>query len=151
MEPDAFATRFEQLFRRTFALAARRVRDKREIVPVETLALLDHMAALGPATLTELTRHLDRAPSTLSEMLEPLVARGWIERERDPEDGRRYLLWLTALGQSVRLAEQQVLDRRLLAEAARLLSPEETTGLIAGLEALATSLATREHEHDGHA
>lgn len=144
MRPDDLATRFETLFRQTFALAARRVRDKREIVSTETLALLEHMAALGPATLTELTGHLDRAASTLSEMLEPLIARGWIERDRDPADGRRYLLWLTPLGQSIRLEQQQVLDLDRLSAALAALPARRADELLDAFTQLTETLKQQE-------
>jgi DNA-binding MarR family transcriptional regulator len=147
MQPDDFAIRFERLFRLTFALAARRVRDKREIVPNETIALLEHMAALGPATLTELTRHLDRAPSTLSEMLEPLIARGWVERQRDATDGRRHLLWLTPLGQSVRIEQQRVLDLDRLDAAVASLPAHSRAELLAALETLTDALRSTETNH----
>jgi len=143
LESDA-ARRFEFLFRQTFALAARRVRDKREIVPAETLALLEHMAALGPATLTELTHHVDRAASTLSEMLDPLIARGWVERERDPTDGRRFLLWLSPLGQSRRLEQQQVLDLERLSAALAALPAGTADQLLAAFTQLTETLKKAE-------
>jgi DNA-binding MarR family transcriptional regulator len=148
MQSDDLATRFEFLFRQTFALAARRVRDKREIVSTETLALLEHMAALGPATLTELTAHLDRAPSTLSEMLEPLIARGWVERDRDPQDGRRYLLWLSPLGQSIRIEQQRVLDLKRISAALDALPAPARDDLFTALTALNTALISLETEDD---
>ena len=61
----------------------RRVRDKREQLTRETAAFLLHLAEAGPMTLTELSRHLDRAPSTLSEMVDHLEAKDLIRREPD--------------------------------------------------------------------
>jgi hypothetical protein len=47
---QAFATDFESLFRAVYVTAVRRVRDRRERLSPETVALLDHLAAAGPLT-----------------------------------------------------------------------------------------------------
>jgi len=91
---DAFAAELEDLFRATYRAAVRRVRDKRERLSPETVALLDHLAAAGPLTAGELARHVDRAPSTLTEMVDHLVDKGLLTRDRDPADARRSLIWL---------------------------------------------------------
>jgi DNA-binding MarR family transcriptional regulator len=101
------------------------VRDKRDLMSDESLAFLSHLAASGPLTLTEMSRHFDRAPSTLSEMVEGLVRKGWLTRDRDPEDGRKHLIWLSEEGQAALKAASQVLDEGELIAAAAKLSPEE--------------------------
>lgn len=148
MQSDDFAYQFELLFRLTYALAARRIRDKRERLTSETLALLEHLAMTGPATLGELTRHFDRAPSTLSEMIEPLVAKGLIARDRDPADGRRFLLWLSPQGQAVRMEEQNVLDQTRLKRSAGALSPQDRTALIDIMGRLTANLRQQGMKHD---
>lgn len=125
MTDEDFAERFEDLFRTTYVRAVRRVRDKRERLSAETVALLDHMAAAGPMTAGELARHIDRAPSTLTEMLRPLEARGLIERHRDPDDGRKALIWLSDAGQAALAESRRVLEPGIVATAARGLSPDE--------------------------
>lgn len=130
METGDFARRFDCLFRATYRLAVRRIRDRRDRLTPETVALLQHLAQAGPATIGELTRHFDRAASTLSEMIEPLVTAGLIERDRDPADGRRHLLWLSGPGMA-RLAEaERVLDLRRLDAAAAGFTPSERVDLI---------------------
>ncbi len=125
MTDDDFAERFEDLFRTTWVRAVRRVRDKRERLSAETVALLDHMAAAGPMTAGELARHIDRAPSTLNEMLRPLEARGLIERRRDPGDARKALIWLSGSGQAALVESRRVLDPGRLVTAAGGLSADE--------------------------
>jgi DNA-binding MarR family transcriptional regulator len=125
MTDEDFAERFEDLFRTTYVRAVRRARDKRERLSPETVALLEHMAAAGPMTAGELARHIDRAPSTLTEMLRPLEARGLIERHRDPDDARKALIWLSPPGQAALAESRRVLEPGLLAAAAGGLSPGE--------------------------
>lgn len=73
MDAATFADRFAQARQDVYLHAVRRVRDKRERLTRETAAFLLHLAEAGPMTLTELSRHLDRAPSTLSEMVDHLA------------------------------------------------------------------------------
>jgi DNA-binding MarR family transcriptional regulator len=49
----------------------------------------------------ELADSLRLHPSTLTEVLKRMVAKGLIERRQDPEDGRKTLLRLTARGHAV--------------------------------------------------
>jgi len=80
--------------------------------------------------------HFDRAPSTLSEMVEHLSTKQLIEKQKDPNDGRRKLVWLTAYGQTALANEQTVLDTAQLAKAASLLAPDDRNKLIQVLEVL---------------
>lgn len=127
---NAFAADFEDLFRATYRAAVRRLRDKRERLSPETVALLDHLAAAGPLTAGELARHVDRAPSTLTEMVDHLVEKDLLTRDRDPADARRSLIWLTDAGQAALLESRNVLDLDVLAAAGARLTPEQRQTLI---------------------
>jgi DNA-binding MarR family transcriptional regulator len=48
----------------------------------------------------ELARRLRLQKSTVSRLVTQLTQRGWVERERDPDDGRATLLRLTPAGQT---------------------------------------------------
>ncbi len=137
---DAFAAEFEDLFRATYRAAVRRVRDKRERLSPETVALLDHLAAAGPLTAGELARHVDRAPSTLTEMTDHLVDKGLLTRDRDPADARRSLIWLTDAGQAALLEARNVLDLDVLAQAGAGLTQEQRAVLIDHFRAFAAQL-----------
>ena len=93
-------------------------------------------------TLTELSRHLDRAPSTLSEMVDHLEAKDLVRREADPADGRRALIWLTPNGREVQAREMYALDRDHLARVAARLPPERQALLIDLLGDLVAALKT---------
>jgi DNA-binding MarR family transcriptional regulator len=137
---DAFAAEFEDLFRATYRAAVRRVRDKRERLSPETTALLDHLAATGPLTAGELARHVDRAPSTLTEMVDHLVDKGLLTRDRDPADARRSLIWLTDEGQAALIEARNVLDLDVLARAGAELSPEQRQALLTAFRAFVVHL-----------
>ena len=140
MDASTFADRFAQAHQDVYLHAVRRVRDKREQLTRETAAFLLHLAEAGPMTLTELSRHLDRAPSTLSEMVDHLAAKDLIRREPDPDDGRRALIWLTAHGREVQAREMYALDRDHLRRAAAQLPPDRRAVLAEALGDLITVL-----------
>jgi DNA-binding MarR family transcriptional regulator len=52
------------------------------------------------ATPSELAADLGMAPTTLSSVIDRLVQKGQVRRARNPEDGRSYLLQLTAKGKA---------------------------------------------------
>ena len=141
MDEDAFAADFESRFRQVYALAARRVRDKRALLPPATLAFLSHLAAAGPMTLSELAKHLDRAPSTLSEMVDHLEHKNILRREPDPADKRRALIWLTREGRARLTAELSVLDIAQLARAGAALDAPLRAQMLAALDHLIMQLA----------
>ena len=140
MDPADFAERFAHAHQDIYLHAVRRVRDKREQLTRETSAFLLHLAEAGPMTLTELSRHLDRAPSTLSEMVDHLAAKDLIRREPDPQDGRRALIWLTAHGREVQAREMYALDREHLRRAAAQLPPDRRAVLTDALGDLINAL-----------
>jgi DNA-binding MarR family transcriptional regulator len=122
---DPFAPEFEALFRATYLKAVRRIRDKRERLSPESVAFLDHLAAAGPMSLGEIARHIGRAASTLSEMVDHLVAKGLLTRDRDEADARRSLIWLTDAGQAALIEARNVLETAQLAAAGAALTAED--------------------------
>lgn len=125
MDVNKFVSRFENLYRETYARAVRRIRDKRFRLSPETNALLTHLSLTGPITLTDLAHHTSRAASTMSEMVDNLVEKGLLEKETDPNDRRRNLIWLTSQGQKALHNSLNILDPDRLEMAANNLSEEE--------------------------
>ena len=143
MDDAEFAARFETMFRETYLRAVRRVSDKRERLTPETIALLDHLAMSGPLTPGELAKHLNRAPSTLTEMLDHLFAQNLLERDRDPNDGRKSLIWLSDLGQTALAEARQVLDTTIVSRAAAALTPNERTQFFDSFQKLVMAMRGR--------
>ena len=140
MDTQAFARQFGQLYRQLYQRAVRRIDDARDAPSAETTALLLHLAQTGPLTLSELSGHFDRALSTLSAKVAALEARGLLARQRDEEDARRALIWLSPPGREHLLQALDVLDTTLLAAAAQVLSPEQRGTLLTGLQSLLAAL-----------
>jgi DNA-binding MarR family transcriptional regulator len=59
---------------------------------------LRHIRLHSRISQAELARATQTAPTLTGRALEPLIERGWVRRERSEEDGRQYVLELTAAG-----------------------------------------------------
>jgi len=151
MEAHDFARQFNQLYRDVYRLAVRRVDSSRERLSPETTALLLHLAHAGPMTLSELSRHFDRALSTLSAKVADLEDQGLLARQRDGLDGRRALIWLSPAGRQASLNALEVLDTRSLAVAAEQMDAAQRQQLLVSLRALLGALPTTLPTHgDAH-
>ncbi|ADB29898.1 transcriptional regulator, MarR family [Kribbella flavida DSM 17836] len=121
----------------TFVLHKVGVAGRREIAqrlavrPGVTLwqfAALAELADQGPAAQRELAGGLGLDPSDMVRLMDELLAAGFVSRERDPQDRRRYRITLTPLGRRtfttargvVRKVEQSTLAPLTVAERAQL-------------------------------
>src|SRR5258708_13983711 len=77
----------------------------------------------GPLTVGEAAAHLSRAQSVVSEIVTHLQRQGLLERENDPGDRRRTLIWLTSAGHEALPRDREVLATDLLAPALSPLPP----------------------------
>lgn len=102
-----------------FACHTRHVRDPAtgRALSAHQASILDHLDEVEAMTLTDLAEHMGVTAGTMCVHVERLVKRGYVARLRDPQDGRRAQLRLTAAGLRVRAAKS-VLDpervRRML-------------------------------------
>jgi DNA-binding MarR family transcriptional regulator len=106
--------------------------------------VLEHLAISGPLTVGEATRHLDRAQSVISEIVDQLEDKGLLERERDPADRRRTLVWLTPAGQVALRRDGEVLGLDRLADALARLPVGQRTALITATAALVAAARPEE-------
>ena len=107
--------------------------------------MLEHLALAGPLTVGEAAAHMSRAQSVISEIVAHLERHGLLEREDDPADRRRTLVWLTAQGHEALRRDREVLSVDQLARALARLPPGQADDLIVGLATLvdlATSIAS---------
>jgi len=74
-------------------------------------ALTSWLAVQRKATPSQLSQELGVAPTTLSAMIDRLVQKGQIRRIAHPDDGRSYLLELTAQGQKTNTRNSRRLER----------------------------------------
>jgi DNA-binding MarR family transcriptional regulator len=140
MDALAFALQFGQLYRELYRRAARQIDDARERMAPETVALLLHMAQTGPATLSELVLHLGRSPSTLSAKIAALESTGLLARQRDEQDARRALIWLSPAGRQALTEALDVLDAARLAQATQDWDAGRRQHLVTELQALIQAL-----------
>ena len=82
------ARTFGQMFEQVYLRFHRRD-ERRSALSGTARAVLLHLARTGPLTVTEAARHLDRAQSVVSEIVNHLEAKGLLERQSDPDDRRR--------------------------------------------------------------
>jgi DNA-binding MarR family transcriptional regulator len=69
-------------------------------VTASEYAVTSWLNVVGEATPGELARELGLSPTTLSAMIDRLVAKKQLRRVRHPEDGRSYVLEPTAKGKA---------------------------------------------------
>ena len=65
------------------------------------LHLVEHVATHAPQRVGALATELDVTQPTVSDALEVLTAKGIVERQRDPADGRASIIVLSAEGRTV--------------------------------------------------
>ena len=128
------AERFAERFRAVYLTFHRRDGPRSQLQGASRA--VEHLAMAGPLTIGEAAAHLDRAQSVISEIVSHLEGQGLLERERDPADRRRTLIWLTPAGHGALRRDREVLGLDLLARALGRVPPDQADGLIAGLQAL---------------
>jgi DNA-binding MarR family transcriptional regulator len=133
----ARAERFAELFRAVYLTFHRRDGPRGQLAGASR-AVLEHLTMAGPLTVGEAAAHLSRAQSVVSEIVSHLERQGLLERESDPADRRRTLIWLTPDGRDALRRDREVLGTDLLARAMSRMPPAQADGLITGLQALLT-------------
>ena len=135
MTTDADAREIAQLFPRIYEhLHAVRPRGYRPTM--QSLAVLLHLNRSGPLTIAELSRHLGRSQSVVSEIVTRMERRKVLARVRDERDRRRTLVWLTPQGQTLLRDETSVLSIPRLEQALASRSPREREVILQGLRLL---------------
>jgi DNA-binding MarR family transcriptional regulator len=149
---QARAELFAELFRAVYLTFHRRDRPRSEL-PGASRAVLEHLALAGPLTIGEAAAHLRRAQSVISEIVTHLERDGLLERENDPGDKRRTLIWLTPGGHEALRRDREVLGVDLLARAMARLPPGQVDALNDAMRTLiecAQSGGSETSGGDGH-
>jgi DNA-binding MarR family transcriptional regulator len=134
-QAEQAAEQFAGLFRAVYLTFHRRDGPRGQLAGASR-AVLEHLALAGPLTVGEAAAHLSRAQSVVSEIVSHLERQGMLERESDPVDRRRTLIWLTALGHDTLRRDREVLSVDLLARALSRLPAAQADALNTGLAAL---------------
>ena len=123
-----------------FACHVRHVRDSEtnKELSANQASILDHLDDKEPTSLMVLAKHMGVTASTMSLSINRLVRSGHVRREKDPADGRRVQLRLTAAGSRIK-SMQKVLDPDLVYDLLALLTPADREVGLRGLELLAAA------------
>ncbi|HWM85514.1 MAG TPA: MarR family winged helix-turn-helix transcriptional regulator [Kofleriaceae bacterium] len=134
-DPAAAARAYAALFPAVYMRFHRRDGVRRELSGASRAVLL-HLAQTGPLTVGECARHLGRAQSVVSEIVDQLEQNQLLARVRDDADRRRTLVWLTDQGRARLADEQEVLSLAALERAVADMAPRDRAMLVAGTSAL---------------
>ncbi len=143
------ARRFAEYFPALYLRFHRRDGKRTELANASR-AVLQHLVLSGPLTIGEMARHLERAQSVVSEIVDHLERDGLLERMRDPKDRRRTLVWLTDAGIERLDREREVLSHELLARAMARMNDGDREALLRGVRALLDADAAREPDTSNH-
>ena len=106
---------------------------------------LREIATRGALTTGSLALAVALSPATLTGILDRLEVRGLVSRERRPEDKRRVLVSLTAVGRQMAQELPSPLQDRFAARMTEL-SPEEQRSIRAALASVAKMMDAAEIE-----
>ncbi|MDI5967643.1 MarR family transcriptional regulator [Streptomyces sp. SL13] len=99
------------------------------------LSALSRVEQFGPLRLGELAARERVAASSMTRTITPLTAAGLIGKAPDPQDGRSFLIEITAHGAQV-VTDIRRERSKVLADRVDRLTPEQTTALYAALPVL---------------
>jgi len=68
------------------------------VIPVKSASLLGAVASLGPVSISDLVRALNRSHQLIQQKMPKLVALGLVTRRPDPDDQRAVLIEITDKG-----------------------------------------------------
>jgi DNA-binding MarR family transcriptional regulator len=113
---------------------------------VSEVFALGELSDAGTLSQQDLAARLGLEKSTVSRLAAGMEQRGWLARERDPDNRRLYRLRLTAKGRAAAHRVGADLHARH-AELFAALTPEERAGLALGLSGLLRAM--HDHLHSG--
>ena len=135
IDPAAAARAYADLFPAVYMRFHRHDGVRRALSGASRAVLL-HLAQTGPLTVGECARHLSRARSVVSEIIDQLESNQLLARVRDEADRRRTLVWLSDQGRARLVEEQEVLSMNALERAMAEMKPRDRTKLVEGTRAL---------------
>lgn len=121
-----------------FACHTRHVRDPDSggAISAHQASILDHLDEIDAMSMSDLAGHMGVTLATMSIAVDRLQAKGYVRRDRDPQDRRRVLLRITASGVRVREAKS-VLDPARVEAVLAYLQPADRVRALEGLALLA--------------
>jgi DNA-binding MarR family transcriptional regulator len=147
LSPKEASQGFAELFGAVFLRFHRRGPKRSRWTP-QGWAVMQHLEMAGPLTVTEAAKHMQRAQSVMSEIINGLERKGLLARMRDARDRRRTLVWLTEKGRAAMATERQVLCFDRLAQAFAKLGKNVRADVLHGLRDLVEAASRTAPSHD---
>jgi DNA-binding MarR family transcriptional regulator len=131
-------------------LSARSIASVDESITMPQFRLLVVLSRRGPVKLTALAEHLGVNPSTVTRMIDRLIAVGLVDRQVSPTSRREVIIDLTDDGASVvaRVTQQW---RRDIARIVNRMPERQRTALVAAFEAFRDAGGEPAEESDSYA
>lgn len=107
-----------------------------------TLKILERREGINQGQLAE---HLDVEPITACRMIDRLEEAGFVERRRDPDDRRAWLIFLTPKARPI-LDELHVVASAMIEEALQGVSAEQHKALIEALDIMRSNMTIPANE-----
>ena len=125
-----FSDQFQRYFQSMFWKSVRELQSETIRPSMQTVAILRAISQAGPSTVGELSLTLDRAQSTVSEIVDRLAASKLVDRMPDSDDLRRNLIWLTLTGRTELENATTPLDPSKVESLSKNLTAEERAELL---------------------
>jgi DNA-binding MarR family transcriptional regulator len=138
MSDDSVRQIMEYYPRIYFACHTRHVEDPRtkKILTANQISILDHLDGEEPVSLFDLALHMGVTPSTMSLTVSRLELLGYLDKSKNPEDGRGTQIRLTSAGEKIK-KKKSVLDPMRIRSLLKRLNKDEQKTAIQGLALLA--------------
>ena len=105
------------------------------ISEIHMLEAVEHAAADGAATISDLSEYLDISLPSVTLAVNKLAAKGYVMRQKDNADGRVVTVVLTQMGRKAERAHRYF-HRTMVREIAAEMSDGEKEALISGIRKL---------------
>lgn len=138
LDPAALDQAMAQLFRLRGMLDPSPATSGLGVSVSEAMALA--RLAEGPTSQQRLAIHLALEKSTVSRLVDAMVAKGWVSKAKDPDNRRFQIVKLTPAGSAEAAAVTDAIRRRR-ARILSALTPEERRAVAVALPALVRAIA----------
>jgi MarR family transcriptional regulator, organic hydroperoxide resistance regulator len=101
--------------------------------------ILGYLMARGPLPMSEIGRIIDKDKSTITALVNKLIKQGYVEKRRDPADGRISFIALTRKGMALK-PDFLLIAQKLRAQSYKGVTDNERETLVCLLTKLNTNL-----------
>ncbi|MCB0208512.1 MAG: MarR family transcriptional regulator [Anaerolineae bacterium] len=126
---EAALIRLDELWGRFIRQVSAEIKEYPHSMPLTQLYVLRLLDRRGPLSMSELSQWLGISMSGCTALVNRLMAGGWVERQRDPNDRRIVLVGVSLIGEQ-KLTEIRQSRARIFARYLTHLEPDEIETLL---------------------